>query len=268
MPGLTDHDAVRYVRNLTLAGFGGVGQARLRAARVLVVGAGGLGSPAALYLAAAGVGTLGLMDDDVVELANLNRQVLHGTADLGRPKVESAVDRLRSASPDCVLETYRERLSAGNALAIVGRYDFVVDGSDGFGTKFLVNDACVLAGRPYSHAGVVRLEGQMTTVLPRRGPCYRCIFPEPPPPGSAATCQEAGILGAVAGVLGTLQAGEAIKVITGAGSPLSGQILTYDAREGSLRLVRFERDPDCPSCGERPRITGLVEECYACTPLG
>lgn len=243
---------------------GGEGQKRLLASRVLIVGAGGLGSPVALYLAAAGIGTIGIIDADHVDLSNLQRQVLHSTKDLERPKVFSAQDRMQELNPDVRVIPYPIKLGALNALEIIGSYDLVIEGSDNFPTKFLVNDACVMLGKPLVMAGLLRFEGQMFVILPKRGPCYRCVFRQPPPAGLIPSCQEAGLLGAVAGVMGTLQAVEGLKILLGVGELLSGSILLFDALEGGFKAVSVRRDPDCPVCSDYPTITELREEGVAC----
>ncbi len=250
----------RYARHILLPEIGGIGQARLLASRVLVVGAGGLGSPALLYLAAAGVGTIGLIDDDVVDLSNLQRQIAHDTAALGRPKVESAAERIRALNPDVTVEPHRARLDATNALDLVSRYDLVLDGSDNFATRFLVADACHLAGRTLVSAAVLRFEGQLATFKSHLGPphpCYRCLHPTPPPPGLVPTCAEAGVFGAVTGVLGALQVTEALKELAGIGEGLSGRLILWDALSASFRTVRLRRDPACALCGENPTIRDL-----------
>ncbi|MBU6498707.1 MAG: molybdopterin-synthase adenylyltransferase MoeB [Rhodospirillales bacterium] len=248
----TDQDIDRYSRHILLAEVGGVGQARLRAARVLVVGAGGLGSPLLLYLAAAGVGTIGLVDDDVVDLSNLQRQIAHGVADLGRAKVESAAAAAHAINPGVRIEAHRMRLDAGNALDLVGRYDIVCDGTDNFAARFLVADACVLARRTLVSAAVLRFEGQLSVFKPHAGegcPCYRCLYPEPPPAGLVPSCGEAGVLGAVTGVMGTLQATEVLKEILGIGESLAGRLLLWDALGARMRTIRLKRDPACRACG-------------------
>ena len=257
----TEDEITRYSRHILLAEVGGEGQARLRAARVLIVGAGGLGSPLLLYLAAAGVGTLGLIDDDRVELSNLQRQVAHTTDRLGMPKVQSAAAAARAINPDVVVETHEARLTAANALELVGRYDMVCDGSDNFTTRFLVADACVLARRTLVSGAVLRFDGQLSTFKPHAdpdGPCYRCLYPAAPPDGLVPSCSEAGILGAVTGVMGSLQATEVLKEIIGIGEGLSGRLLIWDALAARVRTVRLRRDPECPLCGKRPRITSLA----------
>jgi len=257
---LTEQQIERYSRHILLSEIGGKGQARLLAGRVLLVGLGGLGSPAALYLAAAGVGTLGLMDPDDVDLSNLQRQVIHATVDLGVPKVESAAAKLRALNPDVNVRTYRERLTAANAPAILADYDFILDGTDTLASKFLVADACHFAAKPYSHGGIARFRGQTMTVLPGRTACYRCVFSAPPPADAVPSCAQAGVLGVVPGVLGTLQAAEALKFLLGQGRLLTDTLLTYDALEARFREVAVRRNPECPLCGKEPSITGLRDE--------
>ncbi len=242
----------RYSRHILLAEVGGAGQARLRTARVLVVGAGGLGSPLLLYLAAAGVGTLGIVDDDVVELSNLQRQIVHGTDNLGHAKTESAAAAARRINPEVTVEAHRTRLGADNVAALVGAYDLVCDGTDNFATRFLVADACVAARRTLVSAAVLRFEGQLATFKPHAGsdlPCYRCLYPAPPPPDLVPSCSEAGVLGAVTGVMGTLQATEVLKEILGIGESLAGRLLIWDALSVRFRTIRLRRDPECPCCG-------------------
>jgi adenylyltransferase/sulfurtransferase len=250
--------AARYSRHLLLAEVGAAGQARLAAARVLIVGAGGLGSPAALYLAAAGVGTLGLVDDDRVELSNLQRQVLYATADVGAPKPLAAKRRLDALNPGIMVVAHPLELCAANAESLIAGYDVVLDGSDRVATRYLVNDACVRTGRALVSASIHRFEGQAITILPGRGPCYRCLFPSAPAEG-AESCAEAGVLGVLPGVLGTIQATEAIKVLLGIGEPLVGRLLTYDALALEFACFPVERRPDCAICGARPTITVLVD---------
>lgn len=256
---LSHDERRRYARHLVLPHVGEEGQLRLGRARVLVVGAGGLGSPAALYLAAAGVGTLGLVEFDRVELSNLQRQILHGTGDTGRPKIESAADTLREVNPLVRIEPYPVRLSSTNALDILARYDVVVDGSDNFPTRYLVNDACVMLGIPLVYGSILRWEGQVSLFGAPGGPCYRCIFRDPPPPELVATCAEAGVFGALPGVIGSVQAMEAIKMILGAGESLSGRLQLFDALAGRWREVTVPRDPACPVCGDDPTVTELVD---------
>ncbi|HEY7168159.1 MAG TPA: HesA/MoeB/ThiF family protein [Candidatus Binatia bacterium] len=240
----------RYSRQIMVPDIGGSGQIRLREARVLVIGAGGLGSPAAFYLAAAGIGKLGLIDPDRVELSNLQRQILHSTAEIGSPKVESAAAKLNRLNPEVEMQVHPLRLEEDNAAEILHGYDFIVDGSDNFPTKFLVNDTAIRLGIPFSHAGIVRLQGQLMTVIPGRSACYRCFFKEPPPLEEMLSCQQAGILGAVAGTIGTLQATETIKYICGfEDGLLTDRLLTYDARLMKFHEVRVRRDESCPTCG-------------------
>ena len=249
----------RYSRHLMLPELGARGQKKLKAARVLVVGAGGLGSPAAMYLAAAGVGTLGLVDFDVVDLSNLQRQVLHGTPDVGRLKLESAAERVRAINPEVSLQPHAVRLTADNALALFASYDVVLDGTDTFATRYLINDACVLTGKPNVSASVFRFEGQLSVFSAKDGPCYRCLYPEPPPPGLSVSCGEGGVLGVVPGVIGTLQATEALKLVADLGEPLIGRLLTFDALAMSFRQFKVKKDPRCPVCGPTPSITALID---------
>lgn len=257
-PLLSAAQLVRYDRQIRLDEVGVEGQRKLLDARVLLVGAGGLGSPAAIYLAAAGVGTLGLVDGDRVDRSNLHRQPLHFDEDVGRPKTESAREHLERLNPDVRVIEHREVLTSENALQILRNYDVVVNGCDNFPTRYLVNDACVLLGKPLVDASILKFEGQCTVYLPGQG-CYRCLFPSPPPPGSVPSCAEAGIIGALAGHMGTLQALEAIKVILGIGESLAGRMVVFDALEGRYRQLRFRRNPDCPVCGDRPTITQLID---------
>ncbi|MBI3929320.1 MAG: molybdopterin-synthase adenylyltransferase MoeB [Armatimonadetes bacterium] len=248
----------RYSRHTLLPEVGIEGQQKLLASRVAVVGAGGLGSPCSLYLAAAGVGTLGIIDGDVVDLSNLQRQVLHYESDIGRPKTVSAKRTLLNINPDvCVIE-HQEILSSANVMDILGDYDVVVNGCDNFPTRYLINDACVMLEKPLVDASILRFEGQATVFMPGKG-CYRCLFPEPPPPGSVPSCAEGGIIGALAGIMGTLQAIETVKVLLGIGEPLSGRLLLYNALRGEHRYVNRRRDPDCPVCGDHPTITELID---------
>lgn len=254
---LTDERIERYSRQIVLPHVGGKGQDRLLGSRVLVVGVGGLGSPSAYYLAAAGVGTLGLVDGDVVELSNLQRQILHSTRDLARPKVESAADRLRALNPDVTVEALGVRLTPRNAVDTIARYDVVVDGTDGFPSKYLVADACHLAGKPYVHAGVLQFAGQAMTVRPGRSACLRCVFPAAPPADAVPTCAQAGVMGALAGLLGTVQALEVIKCLLGAGDLLTNRLLMVDGLSMDFRCIGIRRAPGCPLCGQRPTITQL-----------
>ena len=256
---LQEDQIERYSRQIILDQVGGKGQEKLLNARVLIIGAGGLGSPCALYLAAAGVGHLGIVDSDHVELNNLQRQVIHSTDDVDRPKVDSARDRLHSLNPDIRITPYNLRLTSANIMEIIKDYDIVVDGSDNFPTRYLVNDACVLADKPLSHGAILRFYGQVYTILPGKSACYRCLFAEPPPPGAVPNCQEAGILGAVAGIIGVLQANEVLKYILGVGELLQGRLLTFDALDASFREVKILRDTACPVCGDQPTITELID---------
>jgi adenylyltransferase/sulfurtransferase len=256
---LTESERQRYSRHLLLPDVGEDGQRKLKRARVLCVGAGGLGSPAALYLAAAGVGTIGLVDFDVVDVTNLQRQILHGTADVGRSKLDSARDRIAAMNPEVRVETFNEALSVTNAQGLVEAFDVVVDGTDNFPARYLVNDACVLSGTPNAWGSVHRFEGQAAVFAAPGGPCYRCLHPEPPPAGLVPSCAEAGVLGVLPGVIGTIQATEAIKIVLGLGDPLVGRLLVYDALGMRFRALTLARDPDCPICGTRPTITELRE---------
>lgn len=257
---LSDEELERYARHIVLREVGGAGQARLKAGKVLVVGAGGLGSPVLLYLAAAGVGTIGIVDFDDVSLSNLQRQIAHRTADIGRPKTQSAADAIAAINPHVKVVQHNARLTAANALEIISDYDVVADGSDNFATRFLVNDACYFAKRILVSAAVTEFDGQLSTFKAHVGehPCYRCIFPEPPPPGTAPSCSETGVLGAAAGVMGTLQALEAIKELAKVGESLAGHLLIYDALATVFRKVRVKRDPACTLCGSDPKILGLA----------
>jgi molybdopterin/thiamine biosynthesis adenylyltransferase/rhodanese-related sulfurtransferase len=254
----------RYSRHLLLPEVGVEGQRRLREAKVLCVGMGGLGSPAALYLAAAGIGTLGLVDFDVVDLTNLQRQIIHGTLDVGRSKLESARARLNALNPDVHVETFEGHFSAANARSLVEPFDVVVDGTDNFAARYLVNDACVLYGRPNVWGSIFRFEGQASVFAAPGGPCYRCLHPEPPPAGLVPNCAEAGVLGVLPGIIGTIQATEAIKVILGIGEPLIGRFLVFDALRMRFRDFRLPKDPDCPVCGAHPTITELREIAAFC----
>jgi adenylyltransferase/sulfurtransferase len=258
-PGLDSSELSRYARHLSLPEIGKEGQILLKGARVLVVGAGGLGSPLALYLAAAGIGTLGLVDFDDVDETNLQRQILHGTKDVGRPKLDSARDRLADVNPNVTVVTYPVRLDSENAMEIIADYDVVVDGTDNFPTRYLVNDACVLSGKPNVYGSIFRWEGQVSVFGLAGGPCYRCLFREPPPPGLVPNCAEAGVLGVLPGVIGSLQALEVIKIVLGTGKTLSGRLLIFDALELSWREVALRRNPDCPVCGDEPTQTGLID---------
>jgi adenylyltransferase/sulfurtransferase len=258
-PSLSADEVLRYSRHLLLPEIGPEGQRAIKAARVLCVGAGGLGSPVSMYLAAAGVGTLGLIDYDVVDYSNLQRQLLHMTRDVGRPKVESARDRLKAINPEVRVDTHGFALSSANALDLVSRYDLVVDGSDNFPTRYLVNDACVLTRRPCVYGSIFRFEGHASVFAAADGPCYRCLHPEPPPPGLVPSCAEGGVLGVVPGIIGTIQATEALKLILETGEPLVGRLLILDALRMKFREVRLKRDPECPVCGVNPVITELQD---------
>jgi len=249
----------RYRRHLTLPEIGVAGQRRLLDARVLLVGAGGLGCPAAQYLAAAGVGTLALVDADRVDVSNLQRQILYGTPDVGRPKVEVARERLERLNPDVRVETHELRLTSQNALDLLAGFDAIVDGSDNFPTRYLVNDACVLLGKPNVHGSILRFDGQAAVFDARRGPCYRCLYPEPPPPEAAPSCAEAGVLGVLPGLVALVQASETLKLLLGLGEPLIGRLLQLDALEMRFTEFRVPKDPGCPICGERPTVTRLVD---------
>jgi molybdopterin/thiamine biosynthesis adenylyltransferase len=259
----TEQQIERYSRHIILKEVGGKGQKKLLDGRVLIIGAGGLGSPIALYLAAAGVGTIGIADADCVDLSNLQRQVIHQTADVGKPKVVSAREKMEAINPDVKVVTYQRWVGADNILEMIADYDFVIDGTDNFAAKFLINDACVLAGKPYSHGGILAFFGQTITVLPGESTCYRCVFPKPPPRDAIPTCSQAGVIGVLPGVLGTLQATEAVKFLLGKGELLTGRLLTYDALEMRFREVPLKRNPRCPICGEAPSITELRDEVEA-----
>jgi sulfur-carrier protein adenylyltransferase/sulfurtransferase len=251
--------AQRYSRHLLIPEVGEAGQHKLLRSKVLLIGAGGLGSPAAYYLASAGVGTLGIVDSDVVDLTNLQRQILHTTDRIGEPKVESAKRTLEALNPDVKIVGYQERLTSENIDRIIADYDVVIDGADNFPTRYLLNDAAVKWKKPVVHGSIFRFEGQVTVFKPLEGPCYRCLFPEPPPPELAPSCAEAGVLGVLPGVIGTLQATEALKLLMGIGETLVGRYVLYDALDGSFREVRLRRDPDCPVCGEHPTITDYID---------
>lgn len=251
LPELTNAEILRYGRHLILPEVGIDGQRRLKQARILLVGTGGLGSPAALYLAAAGVGTLGLVDFDTVDVTNLHRQIIHGTSDVGRSKLDSACDRLREINPHVTLERFDTRLTSANALEIARGFDLVVDGSDNFPTRYLVNDTCVLLGVPNIYGSIFRFEGQASVFAHPDGPCYRCLFREPPPPGSVPSCAEAGVFGVLPGLVGTIQATEAIKLVLGLGDSLVGRLLLVDTVRMRFRSIEVRKDPDCPACGTR-----------------
>ena len=257
--GLTVDEVRRYSRHLIIPDVGMTGQKRLKNARVLCVGAGGLGSPALLYLAAAGVGTLGVIDFDVVDESNLQRQIIHGQSDVGRSKAQSARDSIREINPLVNVVLHEERLDSDNAMRIFAPYDLIVDGTDNFATRYLVNDACVLLGKPYVWGSIYRFDGQASVFWAEHGPCYRCLYPEPPPPGMVPSCAEGGVLGVLCGSIGSIQVNEAIKLITGIGEPLAGRLMIYDALEMSYRTVQVRKDPECPVCGKEPTITELID---------
>ncbi|MEK6715411.1 MAG: molybdopterin-synthase adenylyltransferase MoeB [Candidatus Omnitrophota bacterium] len=256
---LNESQIERYSRQLILPHVGGKGQEKILHARVLVVGTGGLGAPCALYLAAAGVGTLGLVDSDKVELNNLQRQIIHSTLAVGTPKAESGKKRISELNPDVNVVAHNLKATSENILDLIKPYDIVVDGTDNFPTRFLINDACVMVNKPLVHAGIFRFDGQIMTIMAKSGPCYRCLFPEPPPPGAVPSCQEGGILGAVAGVLGVLQANEVLKFILGIGELLVGKLLIFDALTSSFRTVKVPKDKDCAVCSDHPTISKLID---------
>lgn len=255
----TQEELARYARHLVLPQVGSVGQERLKRASVLVVGAGGLGSPVSLYLAAAGVGRIGIVDYDSVELSNLQRQILHATSDIGRPKVESAVKRLAEANPHVEIIPFHTRLTSENARAICEPFDVVVDGTDNFPTRYLLNDICVLLNRPYVYGSIFRFEGQVAVFDSTRGPCYRCLYPQPPPPDLVPNCAEGGVLGVLPGMVGSLQANEVLKLLLGIGEPLVGKLLLFDALQAEMRTLTIRRDTQCPVCGDSPTITELID---------
>ena len=263
---LSDEQRIRYSRHTLLNDVGEEGQIKLLDSKVLLIGAGGLGSPAAMYLAAAGVGTLGIVDFDVVDVSNLQRQLLHGTKDVGRPKVESAADRIKDINPDVKVVGYREPITSHNALEIVSDFDVVINGSDNFPTRYLINDACQFLGKPLVDASIFMFEGQVTVYQPdvpelgvEGGPCYRCLYPDPPPPGEVPSCAEAGVLGVLPGIVGSLEAVEAIKLILGIGEPLIGRLLMIDTLDMSFRTLNVRRNPECPVCGVQPTVTELID---------
>ena len=256
---LSNEEIARYSRHLIMPEVALDGQKKLKQARVLTIGAGGLGAPLAMYLAAAGIGTLGIVDFDVVDESNLQRQIIHGTSDIGRPKMESAHDRINDINPNVHVEAYEEALSSENALEIFKDFDVIVDGTDNFPTRYLVNDACVLTGKPNVYGSIFRFEGQASVFWAKEGPCYRCLYPEPPPPGLVPSCAEGGVLGILPGAIGTIQATETVKLILGIGEPLVGRLLLYDALGMSFREMKLRKDPNCPVCGENPSVTELID---------
>lgn len=260
MGALSDTQLERYSRHILLKEIGIKGQKKLLQGRVLIIGAGGLGAPAAMYLAAAGVGTIGIADADVVDLSNLQRQIIHGTGDVGKAKVESARETMAELNPEVRVIPHHVFVSAANIRELVGDYDFILDGTDNFPAKFLINDACVLEHKPFSHAGIIRFKGQLMTYVPGEGPCYRCVFKNPPPAEAVPTCRQAGVIGAMGGVIGSLQALEAVKYLTGTGQLLTGQLLTFDALTMAFHTVKLPGpDPDCAVCGSHPTITEPVD---------
>jgi len=255
----TDEQIERYSRHIILPEVGGSGQQKMLKARVLLLGAGGLGSPAAYYLAAAGIGNLGIVDFDQVDLSNLQRQIIHSTERIGMLKTESAKKTIQALNPDVNVTLYNEKMDSSNIMSLIKDYDYVVDGSDNFPTRYLVNDACVMKNKTLIHGSIYRFEGQVTVFKPGDGPCYRCLYPEPPPPGMVPNCQEGGVLGVLAGVIGNLQVVEVLKLILGIGKPLVGKLLIYDALNTEFRNLRLRRDANCPICGEKPTIKELVD---------
>jgi sulfur-carrier protein adenylyltransferase/sulfurtransferase len=256
---LSNEEIARYSRHLIMPEVALDGQKKLKASKVLTVGTGGLGSPLALYLAAAGVGTIGIVDFDVVDESNLQRQIIHGTSDVGRPKVESAYDKLKDINPNVEVRVHEEALTSENAFEIFEDYDVIVDGTDNFPTRYLVNDACVLLGKPNVYGSIFRFEGQASVFYAEEGPCYRCLYPEPPPPGLVPSCAEGGVLGILPGAIGTIQATETVKLLLGIGEPLIGRLLLYDALGMSFREMKLRKDPNCPVCGENPTVTELID---------
>jgi molybdopterin/thiamine biosynthesis adenylyltransferase len=262
---LTEEQIQRYSRHIILKEVGGKGQQKLLDAKVLIIGAGGLGAPIALYLAAAGIGTIGIADADEVDISNLQRQVIHFTPDVGKPKVVSAAEKIAAINPDVTVRTYQEWIAAENIAGIIADYDFIIDGTDNFAAKFLINDACILGGKPYSHGGILQFDGQTITIQPRESACYRCIFLEPPPKDAIPTCSQAGVIGVLPGVLGTIQATEAIKFLLGKGELLTNRLLTYNALRMRFREVAIKRNSNCPVCGDHPTISELHDELDALT---
>jgi sulfur-carrier protein adenylyltransferase/sulfurtransferase len=259
LPELTNDEIKRYSRHLIMPEVGMDGQRRLKAGKVLCIGAGGLGSPAAMYLAAAGVGTIGIVDFDVVDFSNLQRQIIHGTPDVGRSKLASAKDRLHAINPHVDIQTYETALSSENALQLFEPYDVILDGTDNFPTRYLTNDACVLLGKPNAYGSIFRFEGQASVFATKNGPCYRCLYPEPPPPGLVPSCAEGGVLGVLPGIIGVIQATESVKLLTGIGEPLIGRFLIYDALRMHFRELKLRKDPDCPVCGTHPTVKKLID---------
>ena len=259
LPALSNDEVKRYSRHLIMPEVGVDGQRKLKAAKVLCIGAGGLGSPVGLYLAAAGVGKIGIVDFDVVDFSNLQRQIIHGTPDVGRSKLQSAKDRLNAINPEVEIVTHETALTSKNALELFAPYDIIVDGSDNFPTRYLVNDACVLLGKPNAYGSIFRFEGQASVFATKDGPCYRCLYPEPPPPGLVPSCAEGGVLGVLPGIIGVIQATETVKLIMGIGEPLIGRFLIYDALQMKFRELKLRKDPDCPVCGTHPTVKQLID---------
>src|SRR6201987_4239334 len=264
LPQLSNEEIARYSRHLILPEVGLEGQQKLKAAKVLCVGTGGLGAPLTYYLAAAGIGTLGLVDFDVVDESNLQRQIIHFTSDVGRPKIDSAAEKLKAINPYLNIVKHDTMLTSANALEIIRDYDIVADGTDNFPTRYLVNDACVLTGKPNAYGSIFRFEGQASVFATEEGPCYRCLYPEPPPPGLVPSCAEGGVLGILPGVIGVIQATEVIKLILGKGSPLIGRLMLVDALNMRFRELKLRKNPECPVCGENPTITQLIDYDHFC----
>lgn len=255
----TNEQLERYSRHIILKEVGAKGQKKLLNGKVLIIGAGGLGAPAAMYLAAAGVGTIGITDADEVDLSNLQRQIIHTTNDIGKAKVQSAKETMEAINPDVKVVTYREFVDSTNIMDMIKEYDFIIDGTDNFPAKFLINDACVMAEKPFSHAGIIRFQGQLMTYVPGQGPCYRCVFQDPPPKDAVPTCKQAGVIGAMGGVIGSLQAMEAVKYLIGKGELLTGKLLTYNALKMEFRTIKLPQNKHCAVCGENPSITKLID---------
>ncbi|MCL4558818.1 MAG: molybdopterin-synthase adenylyltransferase MoeB [Deltaproteobacteria bacterium] len=256
---LTNSQIERYARHIILDGVGGKGQEKLLRSKVLVIGAGGLGSPIAMYLAASGIGNIGIVDFDVVDVSNLQRQIAHSTADIGTPKTDSAERTIKAINPDVAVQKFSFKLTSENIMDIIKDYDLIVDGTDSFPARYLINDACVLSGKRNVYGSVFKFEGQATVFSPGEGPCFRCLYPEPPPPGMVPSCQEAGVFGVLPGLIGMIQATEAIKIFLGIGRPLIGRMLVYDALRMEVREMRIRKDPACPVCGEHPTVTKLID---------
>src|SRR5499425_2763600 len=265
---LSPQEVQRYSRHLIMPEVGVEGQKRLKAASILLIGAGGLGSPLGLYLAAAGIGRLGLVDFDVVDFSNLQRQIIHGTPDVGRPKLQSAAEHIRAINPEVKLDLHETRINRDNALDLIRPYDLVIDGTDNFPTRYLVNDTCVLLRKPNVYGSIFRFDGQASVFAPPAGPCYRCLYPEPPPPGEVPSCAEGGVLGILPGLVGCIQATEAVKLILGKGTPLIGRLLLYDALAMTFREFKVRRNPKCPMCGDHPTITKLIDYDQFCGVRG